>query len=134
MAPHLFIIHFPISLIVAGAFLELLGVAMSDNDFRIWGGRFLIAGGVAAFLGFLSGEGAKLNAMSSTEIGLPALESHQQWGSVGAWALLVVAILRSMWRTRFDGMMGWVNGGLTVVAVALVVAITITGTLVRHGL
>ena len=55
MAPHLFIIHFPIALIVAGAFLELVGVALSDSSYRVWGSRFIIAGGVAAFLGFLSG-------------------------------------------------------------------------------
>lgn len=134
MAPHLFIIHFPVALIVAGAFLELVGVALSDSSYRVWGSRFIIAGGVAAFLGFLSGEGAKLNALSSSEIGAAALESHQQWGSVGAWALLVIAILRSMWRNRFDGAMAWVNGGLALVAVALVIGITISGTMVRHGL
>ncbi len=72
-------------------------------------------------------------ALGTGEMDLVRMETHQQWGSVGAWALLLIALLRALWRRRLDGGHGWLNLGLAVLAVVVVIGATVTGTLVRHG-
>lgn len=133
MSSHLFIIHFPIALILAGAVIDLVGIALGDREVRGWGGILLMAGGVAAFLAFATGEGARMAAIGTGEIDLVRMEVHQQWGSVGAWVLLLIAFLRALWRRRLEGVHGWLNLGLATIAVVVVIATTVTGTLVRHG-
>jgi len=133
MTPHLFIVHFPVSLILAGILIDLVGVAMSDEVTRSWGSRLLIVGGFLGFAAFATGEGAKFVALASQELDLTRLTRHEQWGSVGAWGLLIMAFLRTLWRNRFTGLHGWLNLALGVSGAILVVMITITGNLVRHG-
>ena len=133
MSSHLFIIHFPIALVLAGAVIDLFGIALGDRNVRGWGGILLMAGGIAAFLAFVTGEGAHMASVGSGEIDLIRMEIHQQWGSVGAWALLLIALLRALWRRRLEGGHGWLNLGLAAIAVIVVIATTVTGTLVRHG-
>lgn len=134
MNAHLFIIHFPVALIVLGAAAELAGVGLGDRALRVRAGQLLIIGGIAAFLAFVTGEGAKLAAINSGELDLLRLTAHEQWASVGAWALLGAAVARAMWRHTFEGAMGWVNLAIAMTAAALVVAITLSGTVVRHGI
>jgi uncharacterized membrane protein len=133
MSTHLFIVHFPVSLILAGVLIDLTGAAVSDAGTRLWAGRLLIAGGFLAFLAFSTGESAKFTAMASQELDLGLLTRHEEWGSLGAWALLIIAFLRGIWRNRFTGVHSWLNGGLGVLAAGVVIAITISGNLVRHG-
>jgi uncharacterized membrane protein len=133
MPPHLFVIHFPVALVLAGALVDLVGVALGDRSVRMWGGRLLIAGGVATLVAFATGEGAKLAGMGSGMMDLARLEIHQQWGSVGAWAVALASLLRGLWRTRLTGSYGWINLGAALGAAVIVVAITVTGTLIRHG-
>ncbi|MQA90647.1 MAG: hypothetical protein GEU90_10490 [Gemmatimonas sp.] len=133
MTTHLFIVHFPVSLILAGVIIDLVGAAVGDSSARGWAGRLLIAGGFFAFLAFGTGEGAKFAALASQELDAQLLTRHEEWGSIGAWALLILAFLRAIWRNRFDGAHGWLNAGIGVVGAALVVVITLSGTLVRHG-
>lgn len=133
MAAHLFIVHFPISLILIGALADLAGVGLADRALRHRAGQLIIMGGIAAFLAFVTGEGAKIAGLSSPEVDVAGIVVHEQWGSVGTWALLGTALARGMWRTRFEGPMGWVNLAIGIVAAALTVGITITGTMVRHA-
>jgi uncharacterized membrane protein len=130
---HLYIIHFPVSLILVAAALDLIGVAMNDRALRDWAGRFLLVGSIAAFLSFLTGEGAKLAAIGDAGVRFDQLELHQQWGSVGVWALLGAALLRSLWKNRVSGAYGWLNLLVLVIAAVLAAAITVSGMRVRHG-
>lgn len=133
MTPHLFIIHFPVSLVLVAAVLEAAGAGLRDRVLRDWAWRMLLAGALAAFLAFVTGEGAMLAALSTPGIDLVRMEAHSQWGSVGTWGLLGAALLRSLWRHRLEGAFGIVNLALPWAASALVVAITLSGTAVRHG-
>jgi uncharacterized membrane protein len=133
VTPHLFIIHFPIAFIVLGAFLDLTGVALDDRALRIRGGQLLLLGAAASFLAFATGEGAKLMVLSVATISLPALENHQQWGSVGTWGLVGAALLRTLWRNRLAGLHGWLNLAIISAAAVLVIFMTISGTMIRHG-
>ena len=132
MSTHLFIIHFPVSLAVVAAALDLVGIALDDRSLRDWSWRFLIAAAVAEFLAFATGEGARLNALGTGAVSIPRMATHEQWGSVGIWAVAVVALLRSLWRNRLTGMFGWLNLALVLAATGLLVAITFTGSLIRH--
>ncbi|MEX2583908.1 MAG: DUF2231 domain-containing protein, partial [Gemmatimonadota bacterium] len=121
MTTHLFLVHFPVTLILTGAIIDLIGAAVSKPETRAWGGRLLIVGGFISFLAFGTGEGAKLSAMASQELDIMLLTQHEQWGSVGAWGLVIMAFLRGIWRNRFQGMHSWLNAGLGVGAAVLVV-------------
>jgi uncharacterized membrane protein len=133
MTPHLFIIHFPVALIVVAAGVESVGVAMADRSLREWAWRLMLIGTVATFLAFVTGEGALLAAMPRGGISPERLELHQQWGSVGTWGVLGMALLRTLWRHRPPGGFAWINLLVSVLAATLVIAISISGTLVRHG-
>jgi uncharacterized membrane protein len=130
---HLLIIHFPVSLILIGAVYDLLGVGTGERAYRERAGIFLLAGAVASFLAFVTGEGAKFVAIASAGVSIQQIEVHQQWGSVGVWALLGAALLRTLWRKRQSGAHGWLNLAVIVAAAVLVVAITVSGLRVRHG-
>lgn len=134
MAPHLFIVHFPVALILVGVLADLAGTALADRALRMRAGQLIIIGGVAAFLGFVTGEGAKILAISTTQVDVARIATHEQWGSVGAWALLGVALSRTMWRGRLEGGIGWVNVLIGVAGAAIVIGITLSGSLVRHGM
>lgn len=134
MAAHLFIIHFPVALILLGALADLAGLALNDRALRLRAGQLIIIGGIAAFLAFVTGEGAKIVVLNSPQIDVARIAAHEQWGSVGTWALLGTSIVRAMWRTRFDSWYGWANLVIGVGAAALVIAITLSGTFIRHGI
>ena len=134
MTAHLFIIHFPVTLLLIGALADLAGLGLADRALRMRAGQLIILGGVAAFLAFVTGEGAKIAAISTAQVDVSRVASHEQWGSVGTWALIGVALLRTLWRGHLDGPRGWVNALIAVVAAALVIAITVTGSFIRHGI
>lgn len=133
MNTHLFVIHFPIAAASLGAFAELVGVASGNAALRVRGGQLLMVAGFAALLAVLTGEGAKLAAFAAGQLDPGRLALHEQWGSVGAWVLVGAGMARAVWRHRLDGPMGWVNVGIALVAVAIALGVTITGTAVRHG-
>lgn len=133
MTTHLFVIHFPIAAAMIGAFAEVVGVASGNAALRVRGGQLLMIAGFAALLAVLTGDGAKLAAISSGQLDPNRLALHEQWGSVGAWVLVGAATARAVWRHRLEGPMSWVNVGIALVAVAIALGVTITGTGVRHG-
>jgi uncharacterized membrane protein len=134
MNPHLLIVHFPISFIVLGAIVDLAAAALKDQSLRDWAWRLLLLGALTAFLSFATGEGARLAALGSGLTPDSGLETHELWGSVGIWALAGAALLRTLWRHRTDGPYPWLNLLIMVGAAAIVITITIFGTLVRHGM
>jgi uncharacterized membrane protein len=132
MSPHLFLIHFPVAFVIVAAVLDAFGISTGNRSVRDWSWRFLLLGAIAVFAAFATGEGAKLNAGSSGAISFPNLELHQQWGSVGLWAIIGAALLRTLWRHRLNGPFSIVNLAIVVLAAALVIGMTLTGTAVRH--
>lgn len=133
MTAHLFITHFPVTLLLLGALADLGGLALADRALRMRAGQLIIIGGIAAFLAFVTGEGAKIAVISTAQVDIVRIASHEQWGSVGTWALIGVALLRTLWRGQLDGPRGWANAAVAVLAAALVIAITVTGSFIRHG-
>lgn len=132
MQAHLVIVHFPIALIVAAAAADLAGVALGDAALRRGAGRLLVAGALGALLAFFTGSGA-LSAFLAHTPGNPAVEAHAQWGGAGVWGVAGAGLLRLLWRGRFTGPFGWGNLALAVAASALVLAITLSGTAIRHA-
>lgn len=134
MPAHLFLIHFPVALVVVGAMLDVIGALGGRPDARRWGGAFLIMGAAAALLAFWTGQAALDHlAGGAPLLGSPVVEAHTQWGGAGVWPLAGAGMLRAAWRSRLDGLHGWVNLAAAVVAALLVVAITLSGTAIRHG-
>jgi uncharacterized membrane protein len=133
MTAHLFIVHFPVSLIFIGALLDIIGHGIAERDVRRWAGRLFMMGAAAAFLAFATGENAKLVAIGAPSVDLMQLQAHQQWGSVGAWGLAIAGALRALWRERLDGLFGWLNLAIVIAGSGIVLGITLTGTLIRHG-
>jgi uncharacterized membrane protein len=132
MPLHLFVVHFPVALVVAGAAADAGGAVLRTPRVRAVAGVLLIAGGALAFLAFLTGGGALQAALARVPPGDPRLEAHQQWGAAGVWLLLGAAGLRLAWRRRLDGARGWLALAAALASAALVVAITLSGTAIRH--
>jgi uncharacterized membrane protein len=133
MSPHLLIVHFPIAFIALAAVVDILGTALKDPPLRDWGWRLLMMGALAGFLAFATGEGARMSALGAGVVETSAMESHQLWGSVGIWALAGAALLRTLWRHRSGTLFVIINLMIMVAAAAITVAITVLGTLIRHG-
>lgn len=133
MNAHLFLVHFPVSLAVVAAGLDLIGIAMNDRSLRDLAWRFLLVAAVAVFLAFATGEGAQLAALGAGGVSHERVATHAEWGSVGIWAVIGAALLRTLWRQRTSGIFGWLNLVLLLAATGLLVVITFTGTLVRHA-
>lgn len=133
MNVHLFVVHFPVSFVLLAAVLEALGVALGDAELRYWGWRFLLVGAIAIFIAFVTGEGAKLDALGPGGVDIQRIATHEQWGSVGIWAIVGAALMRTLWRHHVHGARAWANLLIVVAAAGLVIMITISGTLVRHG-
>jgi uncharacterized membrane protein len=133
MNAHLFVIHFPVTLVIVATALDLIGVGMNDRALRDWASRFLLVTAIAVFLAFATGEGALLAALSGGgAVDAGRIESHQEWGSVGVWVIIGSALLRTLWRNRLSGPFAWVNLGLLLGSTGLLVAITVSGMAVRH--
>lgn len=133
MALHLFVVHFPVALLLTGAAADLLGVVNRSDALRRTAGALLILGAAGALLAFFTGQGALSAAIPRIDPGSPRLEAHTQWGAVGVWVLMGLAALRVLWRRRLTGVHGWLSLGAAVASAALVVAIALTGTGVAHG-
>lgn len=133
MPLHIFIVHFPIALILLGAAGDLLGVAMRSEAVRIWAGSLLILGAVAAMFAFLTGAGAESAALSVPRPDRTLIDVHSQWGGAAIWPIVVAGGLRAMWRRRLDGPYGWANLAAAIVAAALVIGITASGLAISHS-
>lgn len=133
MHAHLFLAHFPVALVLAGAAADLFGAAAARPEARRLATVLLVAGGLGALLAFFTGGGALTAAASRLPPGDPRLDAHPQWGAVGAWALVGAALLRAAWRRSLDGPRGWLLLGVALASAALVVGIAATGHAIAHG-
>jgi uncharacterized membrane protein len=133
MPLHLFIAHFPVALLLAGAAADVGGAVLGSERTRAFAGVLLIAGGASAFLAFLTGGGALSAALSRVPPGDPRLDAHQQWGAAGVWLLLGAAGLRLAWRRRLDGPRGWIALAAALASAAVVTGIATSGAAISHG-
>ena len=133
MPIHLFLVHFPVALIVVGAAADLAGALTGKAEARRWAGVLLVLGSVAAALAFFTGGGALSYALARVSPVDPRLEAHTQWGGAGVWPLVAGGALRLAWRRRLNGVHGWVLLAAALLCAALVVAISVSGTRVSHG-
>lgn len=133
MPLHLFIAHFPVALLLAGAAADLGGAVLRSERTRAFAGVLLVAGGAFAFLSFLTGGGALSAVLARVTPGDPRLEAHQQWGAAGVWLLLGAAGLRLAWRRRLDGVRGWIALAAALASAAVVTGIALSGAAISHG-
>lgn len=133
MPAHLYLAHFPVALVTLGAAADVAGAALRDERLRRFGGVLLIAGALAAFLTFLTGQNALAMALSRVHPGNPAIETHTQWGGAGVWVVVGAGVLRVLWRDRLTGPYGWATLAAGVAAAVVVTALAITGTAISHG-
>lgn len=131
MPIHLFIVHFPVALLVVGAAADLAGVGLRSEATRRWAGALLIAGAFAAALAFFTGQGAAATLGRDPETYL-RLESHTQWAGPSIWVLIIAGGLRGVWRNRLRGTTGWATLGLALLSAFLVVAIAQSGSAISH--
>jgi uncharacterized membrane protein len=132
MAIHLFLVHFPVALLVTGAAADLAGAALRSEPVRRWAGMLLIGGALAAALAFFTGQGAAATLGRAPETYL-RLESHTQWAGPGIWLLIIAGGLRAVWRKRLTGATGWATLALALLSAVLVAAIAQSGTAIAHG-
>lgn len=133
MPVHLLLSHFPIVLFVLGATLDVVGALTGRPPARRAAGWMLILGAGLAFAAFLTGQGALMRALGANPPDPTAVEMHTRWGGAGVWVLAIAGVTRALWRERFTGVHGWVNVLVALVGAGLVVAITVTGTAIRHA-
>ena len=133
MSLHLFVIHFPVALLTLAVLVDLAGMGLRDAHLREWSWRLLLLGAVMAFIALGTGDGARMNAASSGALDAERMGIHEMWGGSGIWAIAGAALLRTLWRRREGLAFSLLNLALLLVAAGVIVAITLTGTLVRHG-
>lgn len=135
MSAHLFIVHFPVALLLSGAAADAIGVAAGRPSLRRHAGALLVLGALAALLAFLTGQGAMSSALlrgTPDAAAMQRLEVHSQWGAVGVWLLAGAGVLRALWRERLQGVRGWVCLAAALGSAALVTAISLSGTAIAH--
>lgn len=133
---HLFIAHFPVALLLAGAAADLAGALLRRPGLRRWAGGLLVLGGVAALLAFLTGQGALDAALPRLGVvgpGADRIEAHARWSGAGVWALAASAALRAAWHDQLDGPRGWLLAAAALLSALLVLGITASGTLISHA-
>jgi uncharacterized membrane protein len=133
MPLHLFLVHFPVALIVVGAAADVVGAALQSREARRWAGVLLILGALFAVAAFLTGQSALAALGPFRPESFARVETHTQWGGAGVWALAIAGGLRAAWRGRLEGVVGWVTLGLAVLSAVLVIAISTSGTAIAHG-
>lgn len=135
MPAHLFVAHFPVALLVVGAAADVWGLVLQRPAVRRWAGVLLVLGGLAALLALVTGQGALDAALPRLGVvgeGADRVEVHTRWGGAGLWVLVGAAALRAVWRDRLEGPRGWLLAAVAVASAAVVVGITVSGTLISH--
>jgi uncharacterized membrane protein len=129
---HLWLVHFPVALLLLGAAVDAAGAALRGPRVRAFAGALLVLGAAFAVLAFLTGQGALFHAMTRIPPGDPRLDAHAQWGGAGVWALAAAGVLRALWHGRLEGARGWAALAVALFSAALVAAMTLTGAAISH--
>ncbi|CAN5806779.1 hypothetical protein BH23GEM8_BH23GEM8_03810 [soil metagenome] len=132
MPLHLFIVHFPLALILVAAVTDATGAASGSERLRSWAGAMLMLGSFAALLAFLTGAGATSIALSRPQPEYQLVAYHSQWGGAAIWPIVGAGLLRGLWRNRLQGLRGWVNLAAAVLSAVLVYLISATGLAISH--
>jgi uncharacterized membrane protein len=133
MPLHVFVVHFPLALILVGAAGDLVGAGLQSDRIRTWAGSLLILGSAAALLAFLTGAGAESAALSMPQPDRSLIETHSQWGGAAIWPVVGAGVLRVMWRRQLQGPHGWATLAAGVLSAALVIGISASGVAISHG-
>jgi uncharacterized membrane protein len=129
---HVFIVHFPLALILLGAAGDLVGTAMSSKPLRTWAGTLLILGAFAALLAFFTGAGAASIAWGRPNPDYVLIEAHSQWAGAALWPIVAAGALRAVWRTRLTGSHGWLNLAAALLSAVLIIGISASGIAIAH--
>jgi uncharacterized membrane protein len=132
MQLHLFVVHFPLALILVGAVADAIGAASGSERLRTWAGALLILGSFTALLAFLTGAGAASIALSRPQPEYQLVAYHSQWGGAAIWPIVGVGLLRGLWRNRLQGIRGWVNLAAAILSAVLIYMISATGVAISH--
>jgi uncharacterized membrane protein len=130
---HLFVAHAPITLILVGAGVDVLGALRGDEQQRRWGGVLLMLGAAAALLAFFTGQGAVPYAFARPQPNYAQIDAHTQWAGAAVWLLAIGGGLRAVWRHHLRGLYGWINLAIGLVSGLLIIGITYSGLAIAHG-
>ncbi len=121
---HAMIIHFPIALLLAGFFSEILGWITKKEFFKNASAFLLLLGAlgtIAAFIsGNLAGDGIEEGPLKEP------LELHELAATVTIWLAIVTALLRVV-VFYFKYNRRWVNWAFIILFTALAGSVTTTG-------
>ncbi len=129
---HLLVLHFPIALLIVGAFLQLVAVITGNGGMRIAARVCLVIGALGAVVTAWSGDAAEEIVEKAAGVSESVLERHEEIGMWAAYlaAVLLLAQLATLWaRGRL------VQWGVTALAIATAVLVSLagfTGGKIRH--
>ena len=121
---HAMIIHFPIALLIAGLFSELLGLITKKDFFKNAAVFLLILGALGAIVAFISGnmagEGIEEGPLKQ------ALVRHELSATITLWVAIITALLRVL-TYYFKYNRSWVNWAFIILFTALAGSVATTG-------
>lgn len=121
---HAMIIHFPIALLMAGFFSEILGWITKKEFFKNVAVFLLFLGALGAIVAYVSGDMAG-EGIEEGPLRKP-LELHEQAATVTLWLAIVTALFRGI-VLFFKYNRRWVNWVFIVLFTALAGSVTTTG-------
>lgn len=121
---HAMIIHFPIALLLAGVFSEILGLVTKKEFFKNAAAFLFILGALGAIAAYVSGEmageGIEEGPLENS------LELHEHAAVVTIWLAIVTAVLRSaVLFFKYDRR--WINWLFIILFTALAGSVATTG-------
>ncbi len=121
---HAMIIHFPIALLLAGFFSEILGLITKKEFFKNASAFLLLLGALGAIAAYVSGNLAG-NGIEEGPLKEP-LELHELAATVTIWLAIVTALLRVL-VFYFKYNRPWVNWAFIILFTTLAGSVTTTG-------
>ena len=121
---HAMIIHFPIALLMAGFFSEILGLITKKEFFKNAAIFLLFLGAIGAIAAYVSGNMAG-DGIEEGPLKNP-LELHEQAATVTVWLSIVTALLRGI-VLFFKYNRRWVNWVFIILFTALAGSVATTG-------
>ena len=121
---HAMIIHFPIALIMAGFFSEILGMVTKRDFFKNAAFFLLLLGAVGAIFAYVSGNLAG-DGIEEGPLKNP-LDLHERAATVTLWLVVIIALFR-VTVLYFKHSRRWVTWVSVLLFATLAGSVTITG-------
>lgn len=121
---HAMIIHFPIALLMAGFFSELLGLITKKEFFKNAAVFLLLMGALGAIAAYISGNMAG-EGIEEGPLKQP-LDRHELAASITLWLATITALLRAA-TFYFKYNRSWVNWAFIVLFAVLAGSVATTG-------